>query len=77
MDSAIRVGFVRAGLRIAGTAVAVAVVVGLTPAVAEATPRRPSDTQISQARAAADAVTERIHVLTLSSHAPVTPHPKG
>ena len=64
MDSAIRVGFVRAGLRIAGTAVAVAVVVGLTPAVAEATPRRPSDTQISQARAAADAVTERIRGLS-------------
>jgi cell wall-associated NlpC family hydrolase len=60
MDSGTRSRFLRATARIAGTALAVAVVVGLTPAVAEATPRRPSDTQIAAAKAAADAVTARI-----------------
>jgi peptidoglycan DL-endopeptidase RipA len=60
MDSGTRSRLLRATARIAGTALAVAVVVGLTPAVAEATPRRPSDTQIAAAKAAADAVTDRI-----------------
>jgi cell wall-associated NlpC family hydrolase len=64
VDSGTRNRFVRAGLRIAGTAVAGAVLLGLTPAVAEATPGRPSDTQISAARAAADAVTQRIRGLS-------------
>jgi cell wall-associated NlpC family hydrolase len=54
----------RTALRIAGTAVAVAVAVGLTPAVADATPRRPSDGQIATAQAAADAVAARIGELS-------------
>jgi cell wall-associated NlpC family hydrolase len=53
----------RTALRIAGTAVAVAVAVGLTPAVADATPRRPSDSQIATAQAAADAAAARIGAL--------------
>ncbi|MET0764536.1 MAG: NlpC/P60 family protein [Blastococcus sp.] len=64
MDSSTRSRFPRATARIAGTALAVAVVVGLTPAVAEATPRRPSDNQVAAARAAADAVTNRIGELS-------------
>jgi cell wall-associated NlpC family hydrolase len=51
---------VRTALRITGTAVAVAVAVGLTPAVAGAAPRGPSDSQIAAAQAAADAVAARI-----------------
>jgi cell wall-associated NlpC family hydrolase len=57
-------GGVRTALRIAGTAVAVAVGVGLTPGVADATPRRPSDGQIATAQAAADAVAARIGELS-------------
>src|SRR5688572_18097636 len=64
MDSSARSRLARATARIAGTALAVAVVVGLTPAVAEATPRRPSDNQVAAARAAADAVTSRIGALS-------------
>jgi len=48
----------------AGTAVAVALAVGLTPSTATAAPRRPSDTQIAQAQAQADAVAGRIGELT-------------
>ncbi|TFV65562.1 UNVERIFIED_ORG: hydrolase [Bacillus sp. AZ43] len=54
-----RTGTARA-LRVVGTAVAGLVVLGLTPAVADAAPRRPSDTQIAQAQAQADAVARRI-----------------
>ncbi|SOD98805.1 C40 family peptidase [Blastococcus haudaquaticus] len=50
---------VRALARLCGIGIAAAVAVGLTPAVAEATPR-PSDTQISQAQAAADRVQAEI-----------------
>jgi cell wall-associated NlpC family hydrolase len=55
---------VRTALRLAGTALAVAVAVGLTPAVADAAPHRPSDTQIAGAQAAADAVAARIGELS-------------
>ena len=44
--------------------VAAAVVLGLAPAVADATPSRPSDTQIAQAQAEAAAVQERIGQLS-------------
>jgi cell wall-associated NlpC family hydrolase len=64
VDSGTRTKCLRAAARIVGTALAVAVVVGLTPAVAEATPRRPSDDQVAAARAAADAVTSRIGELS-------------
>jgi len=47
-------------LRILGTAVVVALAVGLSPSVASAAPRRPSDSQIAAAQAAADAVAARI-----------------
>jgi cell wall-associated NlpC family hydrolase len=50
--------------RILATAIAVAVVVGLTPSVASAAPRRPSDSQIQSARASADAVAQRIGALS-------------
>lgn len=50
-------------LRVAGTGIAALVLVGLTPAVADAAPRRPSDSQISSARAQADAVAARIGAL--------------
>jgi cell wall-associated NlpC family hydrolase len=46
------------------TAIAVAVVLGLTPSVATASPRRPSDSQIQAARASADAVAKRIGALS-------------
>lgn len=65
MDSGTRNGSVRAGLRLLGTATAVAVLVGLTPAVAEAAPRRPSDSQISTAKQHADEVGDRIDDLAL------------
>jgi cell wall-associated NlpC family hydrolase len=51
-------------LRIGGVAVVAALALGLTPSVAEAAPRRPSDTQISAAQAAADAVAKRIDELS-------------
>jgi len=54
----------RTALRLTGVAVVAAVAVGLTPAVADAAPRRPSDTQVAQAKAAADAVAERIAALS-------------
>jgi cell wall-associated NlpC family hydrolase len=55
---------VRTALRISGVAVVAALALGLTPSVAEATPGRPSDTQIAAARAAADAVAARIGELS-------------
>lgn len=55
---------VRAGARAVGTAVAALVVLGLTPAVADAAPRRPSDREIAEAKAAADAVEDRIRELS-------------
>jgi cell wall-associated NlpC family hydrolase len=73
VDSGTRIGSLRSGtgkrgvrtaLRLAGTALAVAVAVGLTPAVADAAPRRPSDSQIAGAQAAADAVAARIGALS-------------
>jgi cell wall-associated NlpC family hydrolase len=50
--------------RILATAIAVAVVLGLTPSVASAAPRRPSDSQVQAARASADAVATRIGAIT-------------
>ena len=47
-------------LRIAGTLLVAATAVGLTPVAADAAPRRPSDTQISQAQARAAEVERRI-----------------
>jgi cell wall-associated NlpC family hydrolase len=47
-------------LRLVGTALAVGLLVGLTPSVATAAPRRPSDSQIAAAQAAADSVAARI-----------------
>ena len=63
MDSVTRSTPVLA-LRIAGTAVAVALAVGLSPTVASAAPTRPSDSQIAAAQAAADAVAARISDLS-------------
>jgi cell wall-associated NlpC family hydrolase len=51
-------------LRLLGAAVVAAVAVGLTPAVADAAPRRPSDTEVAQAQAAAAAVEARIGELS-------------
>lgn len=68
MDSGTRGSSVRHARRVAarigGLAVVTALAVGLTPSVADAAPRRPSDTQIAQAQAAADAVQERIRGLS-------------
>jgi cell wall-associated NlpC family hydrolase len=50
-------------LRMAGTAVAAALAVGLTPSAADAAPRGPSDSQIQAAQQAAQAVTDRIQGL--------------
>ena len=61
MDSGTRNTFVRGGLRLAGTSLAVLVALGLTPAVAVAAP---TDAQVAAARAAADAVTARIGELS-------------
>jgi cell wall-associated NlpC family hydrolase len=55
---------VRTALRITGTAIVAAVAIGLTPAAAGAAPRGPSDTQIADAQAAADAVAARIGELS-------------
>jgi peptidoglycan DL-endopeptidase RipA len=57
-------GRVRSAMRIGGVAVVAAFALGLTPSVAEAAPQRPSDTQISAAQAAADAVAQRIDELS-------------
>jgi cell wall-associated NlpC family hydrolase len=62
-DAAKRSG-VRMALRLTGTAIAVAVAVGLTPAVAGAAPRGPSDSEIAAAQAAADAAAARIGALS-------------
>jgi cell wall-associated NlpC family hydrolase len=64
VDSGTRIGSLRSVLRLLGTALAVSVVVGLTPAVADAAPRRPSDSQIAGAQAAADAAVARIDDLS-------------
>lgn len=53
----------RGGLRAGGTAIAAAVLLGLTPAVAGATPTRPSDGEIATAQSRADAVGARIGAL--------------
>lgn len=50
----------RAAMRAGGTAIAAALFLGLTPAVADAAPRRPSDSEIAGAKAQADAVAARI-----------------
>lgn len=62
MDSGTRCTRVLA-LRMAGTAVAVALAVGLTPSVADAAPRGPSDSQIQAAQQAAQTITDRIQGL--------------
>jgi peptidoglycan DL-endopeptidase RipA len=51
-------------LRLMGAAVVAAVAVGLTPAVADAAPGRPSDAEVAQAQAAAAAVEARIGELS-------------
>jgi cell wall-associated NlpC family hydrolase len=51
-------------LRVAGTAIAVALTIGLTPSVATAAPRGPSNGQIQAAADAAKAVEERIGALS-------------
>jgi cell wall-associated NlpC family hydrolase len=50
--------------RVVATAIAAAVVLGLTPSIATAAPKRPSDSQIQDARAAADAASNRISQLS-------------
>ncbi len=65
MDSGIpnspaRATWGRRALRLGGTAIAAAVLLGLTPAVADAAPRRPSDGEIAAAQSQADAVAARI-----------------
>jgi cell wall-associated NlpC family hydrolase len=55
---------VRAVWRVLATAIAAAVVLGLAPSVAAAAPKRPTDSQIQAARAAADAVASRITQLS-------------
>ncbi|WP_241037238.1 C40 family peptidase [Blastococcus litoris] len=68
MDSGTRNSSVRSARRLAarasGLAVVAALAVGLTPSVAAAAPRRPSDTQIANAQAQADAVQARIGELS-------------
>jgi peptidoglycan DL-endopeptidase RipA len=63
-NSQARPAWHRGAVRAGGTAVAAAVLLGLTPAVADAAPRRPSDSEISGAQAQADAVGARIGELT-------------
>jgi cell wall-associated NlpC family hydrolase len=58
-----RLARARTALRIGGVAVVAALAVGLTPALAEAAPGRPSDSQIAAAQAAADAVARRMDEL--------------
>jgi cell wall-associated NlpC family hydrolase len=54
----------RTAARIGGLALIIALAVGLTPSVAAAVPHRPSDTQIANAQAAADAVEARMRDLS-------------
>jgi cell wall-associated NlpC family hydrolase len=54
----------RTAWRVLATAIAAAVVLGLTPSAAVAAPRRPSDGQIQAARASADAVAARIGAIS-------------
>jgi len=63
VDSGTRSASVLA-LRVAGTAIAVALTIGLTPSVATAAPRGPSNGQIQAAADAAKAVEERIGALS-------------
>jgi peptidoglycan DL-endopeptidase RipA len=51
---------VRTALRLVGVAVVAAIAVGLTPAVADAAPRRPSDAEVQAAEQSASAVEARI-----------------
>lgn len=62
-NSQVRAALSRGALRVGGTAIAAAVLLGLTPAVADAAPRRPSDAEIATAQAQADAVGARIDEL--------------
>jgi len=50
----------RTAWRILATTIAGAVVLGLTPSVATAAPKRPTDSQIQDARQKADALSKRI-----------------
>jgi cell wall-associated NlpC family hydrolase len=59
-----RSGRVRTALRVGGVTVAAALAFGLTPSVAQADPRRPSDTEIAAAEHAANAVATRIGELS-------------
>ncbi|SDE62568.1 Cell wall-associated hydrolase, NlpC family [Blastococcus fimeti] len=59
-NSPVRATWGRRALRMGGTAIAAAVLLGLTPAVADAAPRRPSDGEIAAAQSQADAVAARI-----------------
>jgi cell wall-associated NlpC family hydrolase len=59
-NSQVRAAWGRGALRAGGTAVAAAVLLGLTPAIADAAPRRPSDSEIAGAQAQAAAVEARI-----------------
>ncbi|WP_089334899.1 C40 family peptidase [Blastococcus mobilis] len=63
-DAGTRSRRVRTALRVGGVAVAAALTFGLTPSVAQADPRRPSDSEIAAAQAAADAVATRIRELS-------------
>jgi peptidoglycan DL-endopeptidase RipA len=53
----------RTAARVVATAIAAAVLLGLTPSVATAAPQRPSDRQIAAARSSADEVSRRIGAL--------------
>jgi peptidoglycan DL-endopeptidase RipA len=53
----------RTASRVVAAAIAAAVLVGLTPSIATAAPRRPSDSQIAAARSSADEVSRRIAAL--------------
>jgi cell wall-associated NlpC family hydrolase len=59
-----RAGRVRTALRAGGVAVVAALLLGLSPSVAQADPRRPSDGEIAAAQAAADGVAARIRDLS-------------
>ena len=59
-----RAARVRTALRAAGVAVVAALLLGLSPSVAQADPRRPSDGEIAAAQAAADGVAARIRDLS-------------
>ena len=54
---------VRTALRLGGTAIVAIVALGLTPAVADASPRRPSNGEIARAQATANGVAHSIEQL--------------